>query len=165
MRYWMHWSYLPCRMHPSHLDCTPTYLNCQAHSYEGVGRLPQMAEGWHFRIEHYIFIKIQAWHPRWITSLSCTSSCKQVSHMRCCAHHMWETCLQEDGSCEAEKNISAPRRIKSRMCVSKGQDRLAGLRMTAVHFSSAQQVNTQAIMKNYIQANPSSLFCHSVMFD
>ena len=41
-----------------------------------------------------------------------------------------------------------------------GQDRLAGLTMVAVQSSRAQQVDTQTILKNYIQANPRRLFCH-----
>ena len=46
-----------------------------------------------------------------------------------------------------------------------GQERLAGLTMMAAHYSFAQQLDTQAIVKSYSQASPKRLFCQSIMFD
>ena len=67
------------------------------------------------------------------------------------------------GSCK--RGSSTLRCIESHMRASMGQDRPAGLKIMAVHSSHAQQVDTQVIVKNYIQANARRLFCQSVMFD
>ena len=63
------------------------------------------------------------------------------------------------GSCEVE-GAFLPSGTSEVTCVHPWDriDRLAGLMIMAVHSSHAQQVDTQAIVQNYIQANPRRLF-------
>lgn len=46
-----------------------------------------------------------------------------------------------------------------------GQERLAGLTLMAMHYSEAQKLETEAVVKTFTQANPRRLFCQSILFD
>ena len=58
------------------------------------------------------------------------------------------------GSCEAERSFSALRSIKTHLRANMGQERLTGVTMMAVHYSDTQKLDTEAIIKSYMQANP-----------
>ena len=69
------------------------------------------------------------------------------------------------GSCEAERSFSLLRRIKGYLrCTATGQDRLAGLTMMVAHYHVAQQLDSQKVVKAYIQAHLRRLLCQSILF-
>ena len=70
-----------------------------------------------------------------------------------------------DRSCEARKKHFCPQAHQQSYGASMGQNRLAGLTMTAVHSSHAQQVDNQTMHPAELQANPRKLFCQLVMLD
>ena len=49
--------------------------------------------------------------------------------------------------------------------LNDAREAIAGLTMMAAHYSLSQQLDTQVIVKLYIQANPWRLFYQSSMFD
>lgn len=68
------------------------------------------------------------------------------------------------GSAEAERSFSVLRYIKMHMRATMIEETLDELRMMAIHYKEAKSLYTGDIVKRYVKAYPSCLFCNLILF-
>ncbi|XP_071491986.1 52 kDa repressor of the inhibitor of the protein kinase-like [Diadema antillarum] len=77
-------------------------------------------------------------------------------------------CTSPVTSCEAERSLSALRRVKTYLrsiCCTMGEERLAGLTLMAIHYQATLQLSSNKVVQRFVQKLPRRLFCQSIIFN
>ena len=74
-------------------------------------------------------------------------------------------CTTPIGTCQAERLFSVLRRIKTHLRSTMTEERLTGLTMMSIHHAECLSLQTETVVRRFVQEKPRCLFCKSILFD
>ena len=74
-------------------------------------------------------------------------------------------CMTPIGACQAERSFSVLRRAKTPLGSTMTEERLTGLTMMSVHHAECLSLQTETVVRRFVQDKLRRLFCNSIMFD